>query len=157
MSSSERSKEIEREVFLKKAVLFLSCFLGLIFFLPSLLIIYPKEFRKKRLRYFLALPEEEAPNRGVKPINFSYQKKGRQISITVFLVRETNTLKALSPYCSHLGCRVIYRRGEKVFVCPCHGGRYDMQGKNISGPPPKPLSHLPVKIKGGKIFMGIKV
>jgi Rieske Fe-S protein len=42
-------------------------------------------------------------------------------------------------------------------VCPCHGGRYDLSGRNISGPPPAPLTRFPVTIQDGTAFIGMKV
>jgi len=50
-------------------------------------------------------------------------------------------LYAISAICTHLGCTVA-RQEEGGFFCPCHGSRFDAQGKNISGPAPKPLLHL---------------
>ncbi len=47
---------------------------------------------------------------------------------------------ALDAVCTHLGCTVEYQPARNVIHCNCHGGEYDAQtGKNISGPPPKPL------------------
>lgn len=36
--------------------------------------------------------------------------------------------------CPHLGCRLIFNEIEKTFDCPCHGSRFDLSGKCISGP-----------------------
>ncbi|MDH4185289.1 MAG: Rieske (2Fe-2S) protein [Nitrospinota bacterium] len=46
---------------------------------------------------------------------------------------------ALSPVCTHLGCVVKWREKEKEFLCPCHGGRFDVKGAVLGGPPPQPL------------------
>ncbi|MDH5510017.1 MAG: Rieske 2Fe-2S domain-containing protein [Nitrospinota bacterium] len=46
---------------------------------------------------------------------------------------------ALSPVCTHLGCIVKWREKEKEFLCPCHGGRFDVKGAVLGGPPPYPL------------------
>jgi cytochrome b6-f complex iron-sulfur subunit len=61
-----------------------------------------------------------------------------------------------SATCSHLGCLVNYHKDKQEFVCPCHGGRYDLTGKNIAGPPPAPLTRFPVKKQGGMIMVGVK-
>jgi len=60
---------------------------------------------------------------------------------------------ALSATCSHLGCNVNYDESTGGFKCPCHSGVYDATGKNISGPPPKPLARLEAKIEDGKLFI----
>jgi cytochrome b6-f complex iron-sulfur subunit len=66
-------------------------------------------------------------------------------------------LAVFSATCSHLGCLVNYHRDKREFVCPCHGGRYDLAGRNIAGPPPAPLARLPVRKQAGMILVGIKV
>jgi len=147
----------EREVFLKKAIQFLVYLLALLFFIPILLFIYPKEPRRRRWIFLEIIEEEKIPEKGIKTVSFSYRRRGREVAMTVFLRREGRSIKALSPYCTHLGCRVVFRRREEIFVCPCHGGRYDLRGKNIGGPPPRPLTSLPVKLKGDKVLVGIRV
>jgi Rieske Fe-S protein len=58
---------------------------------------------------------------------------------------------ALSATCAHLGCNVNYDEATGGFKCPCHSGIYDAEGKNISGPPPRPLDRLDAKIEDGKL------
>lgn len=60
---------------------------------------------------------------------------------------------ALSATCTHLGCNVNYDETTGGFKCPCHSGVYDATGKNISGPPPKPLARLEAKIEDGKLLI----
>ncbi|MFN3395881.1 MAG: ubiquinol-cytochrome c reductase iron-sulfur subunit [Thermodesulfovibrionales bacterium] len=64
---------------------------------------------------------------------------------------------ALSATCSHLGCNVNYDEQSGGFKCPCHSGVYDASGKNISGPPPKPLTRLEAKIEDGKLFINTAI
>lgn len=60
---------------------------------------------------------------------------------------------AISATCSHLGCIVTWDEEQKIFKCPCHNGRYDAQGRVISGPPPRPLKRHRTKMEDGKIFL----
>lgn len=48
-------------------------------------------------------------------------------------------ITALHPTCTHAGCTVLFNAAEKSWDCPCHGGRFDIDGKVISGPPRKDL------------------
>lgn len=48
-------------------------------------------------------------------------------------------LTALHPTCTHAGCTVKFNKEEKSWDCPCHGGRYDLEGNVIAGPPQKNL------------------
>ena len=50
---------------------------------------------------------------------------------------------AVSNRCAHLGCPVRFVEAAGNFICPCHGGVYDFQGKRIGGPPVRPLDQLP--------------
>ncbi len=54
----------------------------------------------------------------------------------------------LSSVCSHLGCTVRWEEKSSHFICPCHGGIYDAQGRVVSGPPPAPLGRPEVTIDG---------
>ena len=55
--------------------------------------------------------------------------------------------------CSHLGCTVAWKNKKNTFECPCHGGKYNAEGKVIDGPPPRPLTRLKTKIKGEDFFI----
>jgi len=48
-------------------------------------------------------------------------------------------IRALSAKCTHEGCTVQYVPGDSIIWCACHNGRYDLDGRVISGPPPRPL------------------
>jgi len=61
---------------------------------------------------------------------------------------------ALSRVCTHLGCLVQYDKAEQKLVCPCHAGLFDLEGRVISGPPPKPLQAIPLSVEGGNIIIG---
>ncbi|MBI5639056.1 MAG: Rieske (2Fe-2S) protein [Nitrospirae bacterium] len=61
---------------------------------------------------------------------------------------------ALSKVCTHLGCLVDYDSTKKRLVCPCHAGVFSLEGKVLSGPPPKPLLKYAVKVQGEDIVIG---
>ncbi|MFH1746103.1 MAG: Rieske 2Fe-2S domain-containing protein, partial [Planctomycetota bacterium] len=60
-------------------------------------------------------------------------------------------LRAFDSKCTHAGCNVEFQ-GDKIF-CHCHGGTYDLDGKNIAGPPPRPLTELAVVEDEGQLFV----
>lgn len=59
----------------------------------------------------------------------------------VYVVKKSDgQVKALSNICTHMQCDVHWAAELNQFLCPCHGGLYDMDGKNVGGPPPQPLA-----------------
>ena len=65
---------------------------------------------------------------------------------------DSSKVRALNAVCTHEGCLVQYLPGESIIWCACHNGRYDLDGRVISGPPPKPLARYEVKTdKSGDI------
>ena len=62
-------------------------------------------------------------------------------------------LKALSAVCTHLECIVQYRPDTKQIWCACHNGQYNLSGKNIGGPPPRPLEEFKVNKRGDDIVV----
>jgi len=61
--------------------------------------------------------------------------------------------RSMSAVCTHLGCTVQYQPETQQIWCPCHNGRYDMTGKNILGPPPRPLHGYNVQVVGEEIHV----
>ena len=61
--------------------------------------------------------------------------------------------RAFSARCTHLSCTVRYRQDLSMLWCPCHDGRFDLTGKNVGGPPPRPLPEYPVVLKGDEVYV----
>ncbi len=64
----------------------------------------------------------------------------------------TDEYRAFTATCTHLDCLVDYREDRQLIWCWCHNGVYDMTGRNIDGPPPRPLSRFGVNLvpQGGR-------
>jgi Rieske Fe-S protein len=52
---------------------------------------------------------------------------------------DAGTLHAVSANCTHLGCRVAFNTAERTWDCPCHGSRFDVDGRVLEGPAVEPL------------------
>ena len=61
---------------------------------------------------------------------------------------------AVSTRCAHLGCPVRYVEASQRFICPCHGGVYDFQGKVSGGPPVRPLDRFYTRVRAGRVQVG---
>jgi menaquinol-cytochrome c reductase iron-sulfur subunit len=61
---------------------------------------------------------------------------------------------AISTRCAHLGCPVRWVPASERFICPCHGGVYDLQGVRVGGPPPRPLDRFMTRLHQGFVQVG---
>ncbi len=127
---------------------------GLIAFIGS--ILYPI------LDYLKPPPQGEVDVSSVKvgKLNDIPKNSGQIVkfgSKPVILIRTSaGDLKALSAVCTHLECTVQYRGDLGVIWCACHNGKYDLNGRNISGPPPRPLDEYKVIQQGDEVFVSKK-
>ena len=62
-------------------------------------------------------------------------------------------LRAFSATCTHLSCTVQYRPDIERIWCACHNGHYDLTGRNVEGPPPRPLDRFDVALKGDEVLI----
>lgn len=66
---------------------------------------------------------------------------------------ESGDFRAFSAVCTHLNCTVQYKEDWKLIWCACHNGRYDLNGANVSGPPPRPLEPFKVIVQNDEVFL----
>jgi Rieske Fe-S protein len=113
---------------------------------PVLRYIVPPEIPEAQTERTVAAREGELkPNEGrIFPFG------GR----AAILVRtEEGEYRAFSATCTHLNCTVQYRSDMKQLWCACHNGSYDLAGKNVAGPPPRPLDAYRVHVANGEIVV----
>jgi menaquinol-cytochrome c reductase iron-sulfur subunit len=61
---------------------------------------------------------------------------------------------AVSNRCAHAGCPTRFVEAAGNFICPCHGGVYDFQGKVTGGPPVRPLDRFQTRVENGRVEVG---
>lgn len=66
--------------------------------------------------------------------------------LKLFIVRDGESFLSFSARCTHLSCLVVWNRDHRMFLCPCHGGKFDPEGRNIEGPPPRPLDAFSLRL-----------
>ena len=87
----------------------------------------------------------------VKPNTGQIFKFGSRPGIIVRTA--SGELRAFSAVCTHLNCTVQYRADVSHIWCACHNGHYDLNGKNVEGPPPRPLDSFVVNVRGNQIVV----
>ncbi len=63
---------------------------------------------------------------------------------------------AITTRCAHLGCPVRWVEAAERFICPCHGGVYDLLGRRVGGPPVRPLDRFYTRVVDGMVQIGAR-
>jgi cytochrome b6-f complex iron-sulfur subunit len=93
------------------------------YFSPNVLFEPPSSFR--------------AGNPDLYPVNSVTILQDQQ----VYIVRTSSGFYAVSAVCTHLGCVTQWKPEANMIACPCHGSKFNPEGKKIDGPAPRPLPH----------------
>jgi Rieske Fe-S protein len=83
----------------------------------------------------------EGKGKGPSPFNFGGEP-------CLVIITPDNEVRAFNAVCTHLQCTVEYRPDHHDIFCPCHSGTYDLHGRNVAGPPPRPLEQYKVSLRG---------
>ena len=94
-------------------------------------------------------PTEETHDSYVKK-RVAFVRKNKDASSDKLAPAGQGEFTVVSNRCAHLGCPVQESGG--TFVCPCHGGAYNTDGKRTEGPPVRPLDRFEWKVKDGVLW-----
>ncbi len=84
-----------------------------------------------------------------------WRKTTRKKSIWV-VKDQRGAISAYSAICPHLGCGYRWEAEQRRFHCPCHHSFFDLDGRVLSGPAPRALDTLPVKVEDGQLLVMYK-
>jgi cytochrome b6-f complex iron-sulfur subunit len=68
-------------------------------------------------------------------------------------VHTAQGFRAFSAICTHLGCIVGWDAARRQIECPCHAGFFDLNGRVVSGPPPRPLTEYGVVVVNNEVIV----
>jgi len=83
----------------------------------------------------------------------------REPKVVWVVRREGEEFSCFNARCTHLGCIVDWNDSGMAgkmgwnFYSPCHGGVFDIEGRVITGPPPRPLDALNYKVEKGELWV----
>jgi nitrite reductase/ring-hydroxylating ferredoxin subunit len=140
-----RDHEIARRQFAKFMVLTSGAFVVGQSWIAAQSLLRMRKQPPERKR--IALLDEVAPG-SVRTFSFPGEHD------PCLLIRtQQGELLAYSQKCTHLSCAVVPKLAEGVLHCPCHEGYFDLQtGRNLAGPPPRPLTRIVVEVEGRDVY-----
>ena len=95
-------------------------------------------------------PTFRAGNPDLFPVNSVTFLQDQQ----VYIVRTAAGFYAVSAVCTHLGCITQWKPEANQIACPCHGSKFQPDGKKIEGPAPAPLPHYAIALTAdGELFV----
>lgn len=154
-----RNQSVNRRDFIKATTAFVGGLIGITIGLPTIAYLLSPALRKVEDDSFIDLgPLEKYPLDIPTRFEFTRTKvNGWERTATnygLYVVRKTDDeVRVFSDICTHLGCRVTWHPDQEHYISPCHDGHFDLLGKVVSGPPPRPLDEFGTKVENGNLFV----
>lgn len=158
------SHHLDRREFVKIVMVVLGTIMGVIMGIPLIgYLVSPATKVQKKEAWVPLGPLENYPV-GV-PTLFSFTRStvnGWEKTVNsygAYVLRHSESqedVTVFSSWCTHLSCRVSWVEEEKVYVCPCHDGIFDIEGKVVAGPPPAPLQEYENKVEEGNLLIFVE-
>ncbi len=119
------------------------------FLYPMVRFLWPREATSSGAPEIVApfTPAELKPDDGAWPARFTIDFGGKPCLV---IRTADGEVRAFNAVCTHTDCTVEYRPNEGDIFCNCHGGVYDAGGRNVAGPPPRPLEAYKVTLRKRK-------
>jgi Rieske Fe-S protein len=156
MSTSNKN-ELSRRDFIKASVAAIGSFIGAVIAIPSIVFLLSPSLKAEEASDSIDLGPLENYPVGI-PTRFDFTRtevngwERTSVNYGLFVVRKSeNEVRVFSDICTHLGCRVSWHPDVQHYISPCHDGHFDIRGKNISGPPPRPLDEFITTVENGNL------
>lgn len=117
-------------------------FLGQAGLFSAALAVFGSVFGMARLPKPRVTPEASSRFRAGMPAEYPPGTVKVLPEQKVRIVSTSEGIAAMSLICTHLGC--IVGETPDGFSCPCHGSKFNQQGRVVGGPAPRPLPWLAV-------------
>jgi menaquinol-cytochrome c reductase iron-sulfur subunit len=136
------------------------------FTLPALGFAIGPIFKSNPHRWVAAGPVGDFPDNNYVPVVITLTPGIGEAGKTTVYVRKFNPEIDTDPYdrntpyiaissrCAHVGCPVRWVDASERFICPCHGGVYDLLGRRVGGPPVRPLDRFYTRVVGQQVQIG---
>jgi Rieske Fe-S protein len=153
-----KSHTITRRDFVLTVTASIGATIGVVIGLPALAYIVSPAVKVANKEDWIPLgPLDNFPEGAPTPFSFVRVDENGWVktanSYGGYVVRSGEEVTAFSNVCTHLSCRVSWKEDVQDFVCPCHDGRFNIQGQVVAGPPPRPLDTYQTKVEDGNLFI----
>jgi menaquinol-cytochrome c reductase iron-sulfur subunit len=156
--STNEQIQTTRRGFLELAIGILGVVGGLIVAVPLLDALISPALRKTKTNWSKVTQVEALSE--AQPTDLTFQDEVEDaylretVNHSVWAVKHSaSDVTVFSPICPHLGCHYHWDAQAEHFECPCHGSVFDIDGKVVAGPAPRPLDNLPNKIENGELWV----
>ena len=154
---------LSRRDFIKATTAFIGSLIGVGIGLPSIAYLLSPSLRKTEDDSIIDLGSLEKYPIGI-PTRFDFIRtkvngwERTSVNYGLYVLRKNDgEVRVFSDICTHLACRVTWHPDIQHYVSPCHDGRFDITGGNVSGPPPRPLDEFVTKIEDGNLYIQLPV
>lgn len=151
--------QLSRREFIKGTAGAVGGLIGALIGIPSVAYLFSPGLQTRKDSDTIDLgPLENYPIGVPTRFNFTRTKvngwERTSVNYGLFVLRKREgEVRVFSDICTHLGCRVNWRPDVQHYISPCHDGHFDIMGKNVSGPPPRPLDEFNTRIENGNLFV----
>ena len=151
-----KPEEISRRRFLSQISIALSALAGAIVSIPMIAYVLSPLLERSGPTWRTLGPADEFPIGDYRLVSYQDPSPvpwaGTTARTAVYVWREPdNSFRVFSVHCAHLGCPVNWVSTAQLFLCPCHGGAYYVDGERAAGPPPRGLYPYQYRLRFGQL------
>lgn len=152
------SIETTRRRFLIAIMVAASFLISVMLVIPFIGALVRSKFGSQKQKWVKVANMQSIPGNEPVRLNFIQREQDAYLEQkavhSVWVVKHsTSEATVYSPVCPHAGCYYNWNDRLRHFECPCHGSVFQIDGPVISGPAPRPLDTLPVKVEDGALFV----
>jgi menaquinol-cytochrome c reductase iron-sulfur subunit len=153
------SKNLSRRNFFQAAIWGIGGLIGVGYGVPAVAYIVGPSLKSQQTQTWMRLGPTSKVELGTPTLftltiqtQTGWIASTEELSVYV-LSTDGRTFIAMSNICTHLGCHIRWIAEQNNFFCPCHNGVFDISGKVLAGPPPRPLDRYDVKVENDQLFV----
>lgn len=149
---------MDRRDFLNYSIWGLGCLIGASLFGPATTYFLSPAWLKRPEDWVFLGNIDKIPIGKPSKMEFTQRRKDGWMTVEEkrlawVVTKDGANFTVFDPHCTHLGCPFRWDEIKEEFLCPCHNAIFSVDGKVISGPPPRPLDQYEVKVEEGKLWI----